>query len=86
MKRNGLVTEYRAAIPWSRLGLACAPGSMEFAFVIQDNNDGSKARYRIEFGGGIAEGNSLRMVMEVFSGPSLQTALVRRACQHPVGS
>ena len=54
--RSGTTTEYRAAIPWSRLRLSSVPESMGFAFVIQDNDDGSKARYRIAFGGGIAEG------------------------------
>ena len=34
----------------------------------------------------IKRNDSLRSMMEVFSGPSLQAALVQCACQHPVGS
>ena len=56
--RKDAVTEYRAAIPWTALGLSAAPKALGFAFVVQDNDDGGSARYRLAFGGGIADGKS----------------------------
>ena len=54
--RNGNITEYRAAIPWSRLGLPHAPETLGFAFTVADNDDNARARYYLAFGGGIADG------------------------------
>ncbi len=54
--RIGDVTEYRAAIPWSALGLTSAPKAVGFAFAVCDNDDNDRARYWLAFGNGIVEG------------------------------
>ncbi len=51
-------TEYRAAVPWTALGLSAAPKTLGLAFIVQDNDDGGTARYRLVFGGGIADGKN----------------------------
>jgi len=55
VRKDG-ITEYRAAIPWSLMGLEVVPKAFGLAFAIRDNDDNACSRYWLAFGNGIADG------------------------------